>query len=46
MGLVMLVVLKTACEKKYVKGNRILMHLGNEDGSRSSLIFARLTDGQ
>lgn len=39
MGLVMVAVLKTACEKAYSKGHYILAHLGNEDGKRSSMIF-------
>ncbi len=39
MGLVMITVLKAACEKAYTKGHRILAHLGNEDGKRSSMIF-------
>jgi len=39
MGLVMITVLKAACEKAYTKGHRILAHLGNADGKRSSMIF-------
>ncbi|MES9862237.1 MAG: hypothetical protein ABW157_07870 [Candidatus Thiodiazotropha sp. LLP2] len=37
-GAVMLAVLKTACEKGYSKGQRILAHMGNDDGKRSSLV--------
>lgn len=40
IGLVMVAVLKFACEKNYSKGNQILAHLGNDDGNRSSMIFA------
>lgn len=39
LGLVMIAVLKSACEKAYTKGNHILAHLGNDDGKRSSMIF-------
>lgn len=39
MGVVMVAVLKAACEKGYSKGNHILAHLGNDDGKRSSMIF-------
>ncbi|MEQ1777419.1 MAG: hypothetical protein ABL863_02620 [Nitrosomonas sp.] len=45
MGLVMVAVLKTACEKAYSKGHCILAHLGNEDGKRSSIIFIWRTNG-
>jgi 3-oxoacyl-[acyl-carrier-protein] synthase-1 len=38
LGVVILVVLKTACEKNYSKGHKILVHMGNNDGKRSSLI--------
>lgn len=40
IGVVMIAVLKSACEKDYTKGNHILAHLGNDDGKRSSMIFA------
>ena len=40
IGMVMLAVLKAACEKDYSKGHHILAHLGNDDGKRSSMIFA------
>jgi 3-oxoacyl-[acyl-carrier-protein] synthase-1 len=40
IGLVMIAVLKAACEKAYTKGNHILAHVGNDDGKRSSMIFA------
>jgi 3-oxoacyl-[acyl-carrier-protein] synthase-1 len=39
-GLVMLSVLKAACEKNYTKGHRMLAHLGNDDGKRSSIVLA------
>ncbi|MBT2303336.1 hypothetical protein J7E70_23070 [Variovorax paradoxus] len=40
IGLVMIAVLKTACEKAYSKGTNALLHLGNEDGRRASMIFS------
>lgn len=40
LGLVMIAVLKSACEKAYSKGEHILAHLGNDDGKRSSMIFS------
>lgn len=40
LGLVMLAVLKAACEKDYTKGHHILAHLGNDDGKRSSIILS------
>ncbi|MGH8762701.1 MAG: hypothetical protein ACREUR_05645 [Nitrosospira sp.] len=40
IGLAMVAVLKSACEKTYIKGNHILAHLGNDDGKRSSMVFA------
>lgn len=40
MGVVMVAVLKAACEKHYVKGNHILAHTGNDNGRRSSMIFS------
>ena len=45
MGLVMIAVLKAACEKDYSKGHHILSHLGNDDGKRSSMIFTWQTVG-
>jgi 3-oxoacyl-[acyl-carrier-protein] synthase-1 len=39
MGLVMVGILKMACEKNYSKGHRILAHLGNDDGKRSSMVM-------
>jgi 3-oxoacyl-[acyl-carrier-protein] synthase-1 len=45
IGAIMLAVLKSACEKDYSKGNHILAHLGNDDGKRSSMIFAWQTVG-
>jgi 3-oxoacyl-[acyl-carrier-protein] synthase-1 len=38
-GLIMLAVLKAACEKDYSKGDHILAHLGNDDGKRASIIL-------
>ncbi len=40
IGPVMLGVLSAACEKGYTKGNRILAHMGNDDGRRSALILS------
>ncbi|MBN9124957.1 MAG: 3-oxoacyl-ACP synthase [Nitrosospira sp. 56-18] len=40
IGLVIVAVLKSACEKAYIKGNHILTHLGNDGGKRSSMIFS------
>ncbi|PTR08970.1 3-oxoacyl-[acyl-carrier-protein] synthase-1 [Nitrosospira sp. Nsp5] len=40
MGVAMVAVLKSACEKGYAKGNHILAHLGNDYGKRSSMIFS------
>ena len=40
LGLIMIGVLKAACEKAYSKGNHILAHLSDDDGKRSSMIFA------
>lgn len=40
VGVVMIAVLKAACEKDYSKGSHILAHLGNDDGKRSSMIFS------
>jgi 3-oxoacyl-[acyl-carrier-protein] synthase I len=39
LGMVMIAVLKSACEKNYTKGDHILAHLCNDDGERSSMIF-------
>lgn len=39
LGVVMIAVLKSACEKAYSKGNHVLAHLGNDNGKRSSMIF-------
>lgn len=36
-GLIMLSVLKSACEKNYAKGYRMFAHMGNDDGKRSSM---------
>jgi len=40
LGLIMIGVLKAACEKAYSKGNHILAHLGDDDGKRCSMIFS------
>ena len=40
LGLVMVIVLKAACEKGYAKGDHILLHLGNDYGERASMIFS------
>jgi 3-oxoacyl-[acyl-carrier-protein] synthase-1 len=40
IGLVMIAVLKAACEKGYAKGTNVLLHLGNDDGHRASMIFS------
>ena len=40
IGLVMIAVLKSACEKGYSKGSDVLLHVGNDDGRRSSMIFS------
>ncbi len=40
LGLVMVAVLKAACEKAYSKGDHILAHLGDDDGKRGSMIFS------
>jgi 3-oxoacyl-[acyl-carrier-protein] synthase-1 len=45
IGLVIVAVLKSACEKAYSKGNHILAHLGNDDGKRSSMVFTWQTAG-
>ncbi|PVV16280.1 MAG: 3-oxoacyl-ACP synthase [gamma proteobacterium symbiont of Ctena orbiculata] len=38
-GLIMLSVLKAACEKEYSKGARMFAHMGNDDGKRSCIIL-------
>lgn len=40
LGLIMLAVLKAACEKGWSEGDHILMHVGDDDGKRSALIFS------
>ena len=40
IGLVMIAVLKAACEKAYAKGRHVLLHLGNDGGRRASMIFS------
>lgn len=39
LGAIMISVAKSACEKGYAKGNHILLHMGNDDGKRSALVF-------
>ncbi|MCU7905713.1 MAG: hypothetical protein KZQ76_07580 [Candidatus Thiodiazotropha sp. (ex Epidulcina cf. delphinae)] len=38
-GVVMLAILKAACEKGYTKGRRMFAHMGNDDGKRASLVM-------
>ena len=45
IGVVMIAVLKAACEKAYTKGNHILAHVGNDEGKRASMIFAWRASG-
>jgi 3-oxoacyl-[acyl-carrier-protein] synthase-1 len=40
IGPIMIGVLKAACEKGYAKGDRVLLHVGNDDGKRAALVFA------
>jgi 3-oxoacyl-[acyl-carrier-protein] synthase-1 len=40
IGAVMIGVLKTAFEKGYAKGSHVLMHMGDDDGKRASLVFS------
>ncbi|MCP4408417.1 MAG: hypothetical protein GY807_11765 [Gammaproteobacteria bacterium] len=40
MGPAMIAILKAANEKHYSKGDRMLAHLGNDDGKRSAMVFA------
>ncbi|UHD16106.1 hypothetical protein [Thiocapsa bogorovii] len=40
IGIVMLAVLKSACEKRYAKGDNILAHVANDNGKRASMILA------
>jgi 3-oxoacyl-[acyl-carrier-protein] synthase-1 len=40
VGLAMIAVLKAAFEKAYARGNNVLLHLGNDDGKRASMIFS------
>jgi 3-oxoacyl-[acyl-carrier-protein] synthase-1 len=44
-GLIMLAVLKAACEKGYTKGHRMLAQMGNDDGKRSSIMLAWRSEG-
>jgi 3-oxoacyl-[acyl-carrier-protein] synthase-1 len=39
VSLIMIALLKAACEKGFGKGNNILAHMGNDDGKRSAVIF-------
>ncbi|MEW8507768.1 MAG: hypothetical protein AB2598_13800 [Candidatus Thiodiazotropha sp.] len=43
-GLIMMAVLKMACEKAYSKGHLMFAHTGNDDGRRSSICL-RWSDG-
>lgn len=45
IGVVIIAIIKSACEKGYSRGNNILAHLGNDDGERSSMIFFWKTAG-
>ncbi len=45
VGIVMIAILKSACENDYSKGNHILAHLGNDDGKRAAMILAWQTVG-
>ena len=45
LGVVMISVLKVACEKEYSKGDNILAHVGNDDGKRAAVIFAWKSGG-
>ncbi len=40
IGLVIIIFLKAAFEKNYSKGNKLLAHFGDDNGKRSSVIFA------
>ncbi|MET0067806.1 MAG: hypothetical protein ABW076_15785 [Candidatus Thiodiazotropha sp.] len=44
-GAAMLVVLKSACDKGYSLGTRILAHAGNDDGKRASWVLAWMSGG-
>jgi len=39
LAVVMLTVIKFASEKGYSKGNKVLVHLGNDDGKRSAMVL-------
>ncbi|WP_031432418.1 3-oxoacyl-ACP synthase [Methylomarinum vadi] len=45
IGIVIIAMIKTACENDYGKGNTILCHLGNDDGKRSSMIMTWFNGG-
>lgn len=46
VGLAMIAVLKAACEKAYARGDNVLLHMGNDDGKRASMVFSwHLTGG-
>ncbi|MET0068545.1 MAG: hypothetical protein ABW096_00795 [Candidatus Thiodiazotropha sp.] len=46
LGLIMLSVLKAACTKNYSMGNRMVAHLGNDEGKRISIVLTwRRGDG-
>jgi 3-oxoacyl-[acyl-carrier-protein] synthase-1 len=44
-GLIMMAVLKAACEKEYTKGYRMFAHMGNDDGKRSSVVLGWRNEG-
>lgn len=46
LAAVMLIVVKFACENGYSEGNRILAHIGNDDGKRSAIILNWLQVGE
>jgi 3-oxoacyl-[acyl-carrier-protein] synthase-1 len=39
IGLILVAILKTACEKGYTRGRNALAHLGNDDGSRGAMVL-------
>ncbi|RLW68954.1 MAG: hypothetical protein B6D71_12070 [gamma proteobacterium symbiont of Stewartia floridana] len=45
-GLIMLSVLKAACEKEYSLGDRMFAQMSNDDGKRSSMVFAWSKESQ
>ena len=43
LGLIILTIMKAACEKRYSVGSRAIAHIGNDDGKRTSLILSWLS---